>query len=98
MSKKTIVQYDDGSHKRYFIYRHKMINEDQIVEYYSTIHHGWSAWSPEFKNATLIGDHALTVQTAKSEKACFPERDTSFTVCIGCVEVSPDGYFSPEVI
>ena len=91
---KQAVEYDDGSHKRFYIYRHKMVGEDQVMEQLTDDR----KWTAPFKDAWLIADHDVAVQQAKSEKACFPQRDVDFTVCIGAVDIAVDPYFALEVV
>jgi len=90
--KKQVVDYDDGSHRRFYIYRHKMVGEDQVMEYLNG-----DDWVKDFSQAYLQADHGTAVWMAQNRKKYF-HPDSCFTVCIGAVDIAVDPYFALEVV
>jgi hypothetical protein len=92
--KKTEIVAKDPKHKRFYVFRHKMIDaESQVVENLKV----GCFWGPAFEDAWLIADHATATELA-TQASKMLGGDDGFTYCVGAVDVIVDGFFTLEVI
>ncbi len=80
------------THRRYFVYRHKMMGENQVMEYLNG-----DDWVMNFAAAYLWADKETALWMAKNRRKYF-HPDSGFTVCIGAVDCNVAGQFVPEVV
>lgn len=92
-TKKTEIVAKDPKHQRFYVYRHKMVGEDQVLENLKV----GCFWGTAFEDAWLIADHAKAVELATEAGKCLGGSD-GFTYCVGAVDVIVDGFFTLEVI